>query len=287
MIEGGRESVKDWINDIHFTFLHEESDNKKLQTFKWTAKQKYRRYKSINLNNEKSLFKLNEIFCLFSSAVFHNVKEVSLCLCELDHLEFLSDLKQLELLDVTNNKVAKIPECKNLTKLIISENEPLVNQFNALDIDLKKCPKLGEIVVGSSTLKYINISVIKAVKIYIIEPYSDYVLPSKQLLMDSEKREQYLDSPEKFLTLKKHFDAFWWLVENSDHDFAKKLDLSNQITKDSFTIISRLLSSQNIANVRSLILENCHISSLPIIRSLAQLHTLNLNNNEIDDLSSP
>ena len=287
VIDGGSEPIQDWMANVHFTLSHVEDDRNKLETFKWTTKQKGKHFTSVNLDNENSLFQSEDMFNLFSGHVFYNVKKVSLRSCELENIEFVSGLKQLEILDITNNQIRAIPECRNLKKLIISENNTLVNKFDALDIDLSKCPKLVEVVVGSTRLKYINFSVIKAAKINIIAPYCDNLLPLKEVLMDDAELKCYIDSPEKFLSLNKHPDAFWWLLEHSDNEFQQKLDLSNQVTTEDADLnyIPRLLSSQNISNVRTLILENCHINKLPDFSSLKLLQVLNLDNNGINDLS--
>ena len=285
----GKESVEEWIKDNQFSLSHLESDEDKLQALELTTSQREKFYASINLNNEASLFKSlssDRMLTLFGSPVFEKVTEAYFRSCDLDAITFVNILKHLELLDVADNRIDDIPESKSLKTIILSENNTLVDDNQALSFDLRRCPHLKHVTAGSTNMKFISFSIRKSLTIDIIPPYHEKILPPKEQLAADTELERYTREPERFLTLPKYPDGFWWLMENSDKVF-KEINLSKQITSPdtSESIIYRLFSSHKFRSVQVLSLENCSLSHLPDLVSLECLEKINLNNNSIQELS--
>ena len=290
VLSKGKESVEKWIKDNQFSLSHLESDEEKLQALELTTIQREKFYTSINLNSEASLFKsisYERMLTLFASPVFEAVTEAYFRSCDLDNITFVNVLKHLDLLDVADNRIDEIPESKSLKTIILSENNTLVDDHQALSFDLRRCPHLTHITAGSSNMKFISFSIRESLNIDIIPPYHEQILPSKKHLTADTELERYIKEPEQFLTLPKHPDGFWWLMENSDKVF-RELNLSNQITSTdtSENIISRLFSSHKFRSVQVLSLENCSLSHLPDLVSLECLEKININNNSIHELLS-
>ena len=292
VIDHGRESILNWMKDNHFSVCQIEADDRKLKTLQLVERQRGKNYTSINLDGEVSLFQMHlpitEMQRLLLLPVFAKVTEASFRSCQLTDIDFLSVLKQLERLDISDNKIEKIPALKNLKKLIIIENDTMINRFKALDLNLSKCPKLKDIVAGSSILKFVNFSVVKAVNVDIVSPFKANIFPSVNYLMEDTQRQKYLASPEKFVDVHEQPEAFWWLLKNSDRGF-ETLDLSNRLVTSDLNVepefIAEVLTCQNVSHVETLSLEKCSITLLPNVECLLHLRFLNLDRNKILDIS--
>ena len=211
-----------------------------------------------------------------------------LCLssCDLSNIDFVSVLEELENLDVSDNKIGSIPDSKSLQKINISKNDTLINEFHALDLELGNCPSLQHLVVGSDRMKHVNFSILQTAYVEVLPPYEKgLVLPPKSALTDKSVLEKYLKSPETFITLGNQPEALNWLLKHSDHNFTT-LNLSNQNLRNESDCLLDLMSARNILGIDTLFLVNCGLTELPNIKTLSSLQTLNLDDNNIENICS-
>ena len=140
------------VENLHCKHFETTEPGTQFECAVWLIENKYVEYEILNLSNE-SEFCTHLGNCGLQENIFSKLEMISeliLCNCSLDSIPDLTMLKQLRILNLKNNHIAKfeIIRSKSLEELNL-EGNPVVG-FYSIDEGL---PSLRKLNVGSSDLK--------------------------------------------------------------------------------------------------------------------------------------
>ncbi len=287
VLQGGEKKIKKYMASSTLDVSFISTNEHKWKAIEWLMERQEKIFTSLSFSGQASFIKyigVDNLNKLFLHPIMRSIQEVYINDCELHVLPSLDNLKNLQILDGSNNKLKSVPSSNTVKQMNISGNPDI----KEIDIDRKDTPKLNHLICGSKSIKFITFKALKTITIDIPTMYRDaLVMPPYEAF--NGQLQSYIERPDTFLDKvcpENLVEAVVWLGSESDVSMTV-LDLSCLGQRCASLVehgLEKIFEGKNFKGLTKLNMNYCHLENVPVVTGLSDLEKLLLDNNSISDL---
>ncbi len=284
---GGETKIKKYMASSTLDVSFIPTNEHKWKAIEWLMERREKIFTSLSFPGQASFIKyigMDNLKKLFSHPIMRSIREVYINDCDLNLLPALDNLKNLQIIDASNNKLKSVPHSTTMIQLNISGNQDI----KEISIDRKDTPRLNHLVCGSKSMRFITFKAVKTVTIDIPIMYRNaLVMPPYKAF--NGKLKSYMERPDTFLDRvcpENLVEAVVWLGSESEV-LMRVFDLSclgKRCTKLVEHGLEKIFEGKNFKGLTKLNMNYCHLENVPVVTGLSDLEELMLDSNSISDL---